>query len=282
MNLPIIDTHIHTWDFTKAEYDWLKGDVSILNRAYHVSEINEARKMAGVTEGVLVQAANNKEDTSWMLDVAANTDWITGVVGWLPLMDPQATEAGLLLYKNNPWFKGVRHLIHNEPEVTWLLQDEVLESLSLLAQNNLSYDVVGVSADHLKSAILVAEKIPGLRMVFNHLNQPPIASKQQFGEWGALMQEAAAHKNCYAKISGLGTTANNSAWQEEDIKPYILFALENFGTSRCFVGGDWPVSLLAGSYTHTWNAYRNILESLLQDNQLQDVYSNNAKEFYRL
>jgi L-fuconolactonase len=30
----------------------------------------------------------------------------------------------------------------------------------------------------------------------------------------------------------------------DDIKPYIAFALEQFGSDRCFCGGDWPVSLL--------------------------------------
>ncbi|WP_431210838.1 hypothetical protein ACQ86N_33510 [Puia sp. P3] len=44
-----------------------------------------------MTEGVLVQAANNREDTEWMLKVAGSADWITGVVGWVPLMEPSET-----------------------------------------------------------------------------------------------------------------------------------------------------------------------------------------------
>jgi L-fuconolactonase len=278
----IIDTHIHIWDFTKAEYAWLKGDRSILNRNYTIEELDKARQAIPITEGVLVQAANNFEDTNWMLEVAAKNDWITGVVGWVPLNNPAGSLKALQHYSSNPLFKGVRHLIHNEDDPSWLLQPEVLESLGMLAEMNLTYDVVGINSQHLMTAIKVAEKIPGLRMVLDHLNQPPIATNQMFGEWGELVKKAAANKNIYAKISGLGGAANKTGWTAEDIKPYIEFVLTHFGADRCFCGGDWPVSLLGGSYEKTWKIYKEVLSDLLPGFLLENVYSMNAKKFYRL
>ncbi len=97
------------------------------------------------------------------------------------------------------------------------------------------------------------------------------------------MSEAAIHKNCYAKISGLGTTAKiGTAWQNDDLQPYIEFALNHFGTDRCFCGGDWPVSLLASNYERIWNAYKDILSQLLNEAQLNNVFYDNAKNFYNL
>src|SRR5258708_15889729 len=87
----LIDTHIHVWDFNQAEYPWLKGDTSILNRTYDLKELEPQRIAAGVTTGILVQAANNAEDTGWMIRTAESHQWVTGVVGWLPLQDPGAT-----------------------------------------------------------------------------------------------------------------------------------------------------------------------------------------------
>ena len=81
MQRNLIDTHVHIWDFKKPSYDWLKNDTSVLNRNYLAAEYDVARKDAGITEAVLVQAANNFEDTDQMLDAAAANDWITGVVG---------------------------------------------------------------------------------------------------------------------------------------------------------------------------------------------------------
>jgi len=284
MSQKIIDTHVHIWDFDKARYDWLDNDTSILKRPYHIEEIEEERKAAGVVGGVLVQAGINLEDTNWMLDVAANTPWIQGVVGWLPLMDPEKT-ARLLndVYLRNPYFKGVRHMIHDEPNADWLLQDTVLESLQILADHDLPYDVVGIKPAHIETVLKVAEKVPGLKMVFDHLNQPPMASKEKFGTWGELMKEAAANKNFYAKISGLGTTSQNfEGWTASDIEPYVAFAIDQFGIDRCFMGADWPVSLLAGSYTRTWDAYKQAMNNLLSEEEQEKLFYSNAVDFYRL
>jgi L-fuconolactonase len=280
----VIDSHLHIWNFARAKYAWLEGDTSILNRTYDINELNAERFAAGVTGGILVQAANNLDDTDWMLEVAANTNWIVGVVGWLPLIDPDATNRILSeKYSKNRYFKGVRHLIHNETDARWLLQENVLESLKIVAQYGYCYDIVGVDFSHIETTMALADKIPQLKMVFDHLNQPPKANSDKFEKWGILMGEAAKYPNLYVKISGLGTaTGNFSGWDNSDLKPSIEFALKHFGTHRCFCGGDWPVSLLAGSYTKTWNAYQTILTELLQVNEKAKLLYDNAKHFYQL
>jgi L-fuconolactonase len=284
MPIEIIDTHVHTWDLNKAEYSWLKGDTSIINRTFLLDELDEQRLSAGITGGVLVQADNQFEDTDYMLQVASKNNWIKGVVGWLPLLQPDKLEQVLLgTYSQNTYFKGVRHLIHNEQDPNWLLKNEVIESLAILAKNNFPYDLVGIVPQHIETALKVAERVPELKVVFDHLNQPPIKSKEKFGKWGELMKNAASHPNFYAKISGLGTTVNNpNGWTAEDVRPYIEFAIEQFGENRCFCGGDWPVSLLAGSYSKSWTIYHLVLSELLDEKGLEKVMSGNAIEFYHL
>jgi L-fuconolactonase len=281
----IVDTHIHVWDLEKAEYPWLKGDKSILNRTWKIEELDAERKKAGVTMGVLVQASESFEDTDLMMEIAGQTDWIAGVVGWLPLTDPKATQKVLEeKYLKEKYFKGVRHQIHDEPDTNWLLQEEVLESLKILAAHNIPYDVVGVLTDHIEIALKVAEKIPGLRIVFDHLNQPPIVTNERFGRWGELMKQVAGNENFYAKISGLGTTSGKGdAWSADDIKPYVEFVLHYFGNDRCFCGSDWPVSELGGSYSKTWSIYKTVINDLIKEKEEREkiVYVN-AKKFYGL
>src|SRR6476620_544051 len=155
----IVDTHVHIWNFTRAEYGWLKGNTSLLNRTYELRELEQERKKVGITEGVLIQAANNFEDTDYMLEVAAGSDWIKGVVGWLPLMDPRGVESAFAKkYHSNIYLKGVRHLIHDERDPNWLLQEKVIESLKILADRQLAYDVVGVLPAHIETALNVAQK----------------------------------------------------------------------------------------------------------------------------
>jgi L-fuconolactonase len=280
----VIDTHIHVWNFDKANYPWLDGNTSVLNKTYNIEEIEKERIEANIIAGVLVQASNNLEDTDWMLEVAASTEWIQGVVGWLPLTDPDASQKLLeQKYLKQDYFKGVRHLIHDEADPAWLLQPAVLESLKMLASYNISYDVVGVLPEHIRTAMTVAEKVPGLRMIFDHLNQPPIRQNQKFGEWGQLMKTASGNQNFYAKISGLGTTPGKpSGWSAADIKPYVEFILDQYGTDRCCCGGDWPVSLLAGSYSHTWQSYYDVVNGLAGESDSEKILSGNARQFYKL
>ncbi len=282
--MKIIDTHVHVWDIERAEYPWLKDDTSILNRTWRIEEIENDRKKAGIIAGVLVQASGNLEDTQLMLEAAGKTDWIAGVVIWLPLMDPKATQQLLEeRFSKEKYFKGVRHQIHDEKDSKWLLQPQVIESLKIIASYEFPYDIVGIKPEHIETVLTVAEKTPGLRMVFDHLNWPPIPGKEKFGRWGELMKIAAQHGNLYAKISGLGTASGNFQNRKtDDIKPYVEFALQHFGTDHCFCGGDWPVSILANNYIQTWQITKDILSDLLNDGEKEKVLFSNANKFYNL
>lgn len=284
MKKHIIDTHVHIWDLKKARYEWLDGDTSLLNRSYHLEELLPEAAETAVASGILVQAANHIRDTDQMLEIARQYPFITGVVGWLPLTDPVQT-AGLLAsrFLQEAYFKGVRHLIHNETDPAWLLRAPVLESLQVLAANNIPFDVVGVNETHLQTAIRVSEKIPGLRLVLDHLNQPPVKDGQRLGNWGVLMKEIAGNSNVFAKISGLGTASGNpDNWKAEDLQPCIAHTLQAFGPGRCMLGGDWPVSLLSGSYARHWEAYTRILDNLLGPDDAAKVYSGTATRFYNV
>lgn len=281
----IIDTHVHIWNLENIRYPWLDGDKTILNRSYTIDELESSRIEAGVTEGVFVQAADSFEDADYMLAMCETTPWMVGAVCWMPLMDPQRMEKVLTeKYLKNKYFKGVRHLIHVDPDPKWLLQETVLESLEILVKKNIPYDIVGILPEHIETVLKVAEKVPDLPMVFDHLNQPPISTNERFGRWGELMMEAAKHKNFWIKISGLGTVTKKveGQWGAQELKPYVEFCLNYFGPDRAFCGGDWPVSLLAAGYETTWKIHIALLEELLNPADQEKVFSKNAERFYQL
>jgi len=284
MSIPIIDTHVHIWDLIKVHYSWLQGDDSILARNYLPAELYPQLSKVHVTSAVLVQAANNLEDTELMLSAASQNDWIKGVVGWVPLQDPSKTQALIENWKaTNTYLKGIRHLIHNEANENWLLQDSVIESLKILAHHHITYDIVGVKEAHLKAAITIAEKIPNLNLVLDHLNNPPMTNQTDMDRWRTNIKVAAQLKNIHAKISGLAmATGQFETWTSADIHASIEYALEQFGTDRCFCGGDWPVSLLAGGYVKTIQAYREIIENFLTIIDQEKVFNKNAALFYKL
>lgn len=287
MSIPIIDTHLHIWDLEKVQYDWLKGNTSLLARTYLAEEVLPSMQEVRVSQAILVQAANTIEETEYMLAVAQKHDWIRGVVGWLPLLDPDATLKQIEIFQKNGvhknYFKGVRHLIHDEPDEHWLLQPPVLQSLQILADHQLHYEIVGVKASHLKAAIHIAQKIPSLNLMLDHLMNPPISDVHLFPEWNSLMKQISAFPNVYAKISGLGTQVKKgNAWVAADIQSCIEFAIHHFGANRCVCGGDWPVALLASDYKKTMGTYREVLEKILTKEEQEKVFHANAAQLYVL
>lgn len=280
----IVDTHLHIWQRARSGYVWLNRAPAMLQNNYSLDQLETERMHAGIHMGVLVQADNTIEDTYLMLEAANRLDWIKGVVGWLPLMDPDKTAQLLDSFvAKKKWFKAVRHLIHNEPDENWLLQPQVLESLQLIAARKLPFDLVGVSVEHIKTALKVAEKVPDLRLVFDHLNQPPIKKHEYFGQWGIWMKEAAKYPGFYSKISGLGAPAGKLFFCKKHLKPYIEFIINEFGSQRCFCGSDWPLSLITKNYQGTWEVYKQVLHEILGNStELRSVLGNNAIEFYKL
>jgi L-fuconolactonase len=275
-----IDAHQHFWNLEKVKYPWLVPAFGPIYRTIEAAELEPLLKANGIDQTVIVQAADSYEDTEYMLETAAQYDWVAGVVGWVPLNKPDEAAKKLEHYTKNPLFKGVRHLIHNEKDPNWVVQPEVIEGLKVLASYGLTFDVVAVLPEHLQHVAALAEQIPSLKLVIDHLGHPPIKDKQM-EPWASLIKKTAAFPNVYAKLSGLSTLADWESWSAEDIKPYIDYAFDIFGAERLLFGSDWPVANLAGDYTKVYSETNKALKGRSQA-QIDAVLGETAIRFYGL
>lgn len=274
----VVDAHVHVWRPDSAPYPWL-GAIPQLRRAFELTDVAAEQAEAGVGEVVLVQAADNVEDTANMLRVAAEQPRVAGIVAWVPLDDLPA--AGRLL---DGWrgarVVGVRHLVHREPDPDWLLGRHVQVGLSELADRGLTFDVCAESEHLLGLVPELARRHPGLTLVVDHLGKPPIA-RRGWQPWADLLAAAAAAPNVVAKVSGLNTAAA-AGWTAQDLQPYVEHAVQVFGAERLLYGGDWPFALQAAdSYLQIWHGIRDCLDAL-SPSALQQVLSGTARRVYRL
>ncbi|MFC0333603.1 amidohydrolase family protein [Paenibacillus sepulcri] len=276
---PRIDAHQHFWNLEKVAYPWLTAGFGPIYRTIEAPELEPLLRENGIDRTVIVQAMDSYEDTDYMLETAAQYDWVAGVVGWVPLNKPDEAARRLELYTRNPLFKGVRHLIHEEKDPDWVVQDTVVEGLKVLAAFGLTFDVVAVFPNHLKHVPALAEKVPGLRMVIDHLAKPQI-KEQRMEPWAGELKAAAAYPNVYAKVSGLNTAAADN-WSASDIKPYIDYAIDLFGADRLMFGSDWPVANLAGDYGRVWAETNLALQDRPQAER-DAILGGTAVSFYNL
>jgi L-fuconolactonase len=273
-----IDTHHHFWNLTEVEYPWLKPEHGIIYGLFDPAKLEPQVKAAGIDKTVIVQSADSYEDTASMLVTSDHYDWIGGVVGWANLLKPDEVNQRMEMYKKHPKFRGIRHLIHGEENPDWIIQDKVIESLKVLAHHGMTYDVVAVFPNHLKHVPTLAERVPNLKMVIDHLAKPPVGHSTSL--WFEQMGAAAQSTNVYAKMSGL---FDNASWTVADLKPYTDFVIERFGANRVMFGSDWPVSINNGvsTYATVWENSKNLIAGLSKDAQ-DMILGGTAMEFYRL
>lgn len=278
----IVDAHQHVWDPTRAEYAWLTQDLRELDRTYGMADVQGDLDRIGVVATVLVQAADNLEDTANMLREAAGSSTVAGVVAWVPLEHPDRCRDLLdgWLAGGEP-IVGVRHLVHRGPDPDWVLRPDVLKALAVVAERGLTFDFCAESLDLLANAGRLADRLPGLTIVLDHLGKPPIAS-QGWQPWAGLLTDAARHQNVVGKLSGLNTAAAPGRRRSQDYQPYVDHALTVFGPSRLMYGGDWPFALQAAdSYQEIWSALRGCLDGL-SVTELGLVLAGTAEAVYGL
>ncbi len=199
-----------------------------------------------------MQATTVIEETHWLLDLAERHAFIRGVVGWVDLESPQLAQTLDTLQRRRK-FKGVRHPVHDEAETDWLLRPAVINGLRELARRNIPYDLL-MRPVHLPLIPRIAEAVPGLRMVLDHIGKPRIAD-QVFDNWCEDIAAAAKLSQLYCKMSGMITEADHENWTSADLTPYVEHILRSFNLERLMFGSDWPVCLLAGRWKQVLAAF---------------------------
>jgi L-fuconolactonase len=282
----LIDAHQHLWVMSERAYNWIVPAYGPLYDDFTPERLAPEIPASGVTGSILVQAADTYDDTFYMLDVAAHSDFVQGVVGWVPFERPNESRTALETLSKNKYFKGVRNLSHDysnpkyESDDAWITRPAVLETLAYVEKMGLSFDYVSVKPEHTKNIVTLAKKFPQLKIVVDHFAKPPIAAKEM-EPWASSMAEIAAFPNVYAKLSGLNTASDLANWSVADWQPYVDFIVKTYGANRVMMGGDWPVIVLGNTYVEIWKAQVEVISGYSQEDQ-DWITHKTAKAFYNL
>jgi len=273
-----IDAHQHFWDIQRFQYPWMPAGESPLRRNFLPHQLAPILERNNFRGSVVVQANTILEETRWLLELAAQHEFIRGVVGWVDLTDARL-GATLDELQRHRKFKGARHLVHDEPDVNWLLRPDVLRGLDQLARRDIPYDLL-LRPPHLKLVPRIAERVPKLHMVIEHIAKPPIAAQSLDG-WAEDITAAAKFPQVFCKLSGMITEADPRNWKAEHLRPYVAHVLELFGPDRLMFGSDWPVCTLAGTWKEVLAAFTQAIGPQTID--VRDrLLGATAARFYRL
>ena len=202
---------------------------------------------------VAVVPAPSVEETRWLLGLAAEHEFIRGVVGWADLRDP---EVGRRLdeYQRHQKFRGVR----------WWFDGALPEGLADVARRGLTLDVAAGFIGE------IVERFPELRVVIDGVGA---------GQ-GSAPLEHSGHRNLYLKISGLITHAPTQ-WKAAEFQPAVRAALAAFGAERVMYGSDWPSYLPTGTWKEALAAFTQAIGAQTMETREQ-LLGAAARRFYAL
>ncbi len=254
-----IDAHHHFWCYNPQEYGWISPDMKALRQNFLPADLEARIAAAGIDGVVSVQARQTLEETRWLLELAAQHDFIKGVVGWLPLTAVDI-QAELERWRAYGKLKAVRHVLHDEPDDMYMLRAEFNRGIAALRRFNLVYDIL-IFEKHLPQSIRFVDQHPNQIFVLDHIAKPRIKD-HVIAPWDKHITELAQRRNVYCKLSGVVTEADHAHWTPDDIKPYLDVVLNAFGPQRLMFGTDWPVCLLASGYENWVKTVKDFIAPL--------------------
>ena len=274
-----LDAHQHFWQLRRYDYPWMVPSLTALRRHFGPADLQPLLQKHRFDGSILVQTISSLDETKWFLELARQHPFLLGVVGWVDLKDPHLGGAldDLLA---QPGLVGLRHQVHDEPDVNWLLRADVQRGLAELMKRKLPFDLL-IRPAHLSVSREVARKLPDLPLVVDHIAKPLVAAGG-WDDWADGLAELARCPNVWCKLSGMIIEADWENWQPASLKPYVDHVLTVFGPERVMFGSDWPVCLfLAGSYAQAVEAAEVNTAHLTAAKQAA-FWGGNGARFYRL
>ena len=202
---------------------------------------------------VVVASVPSVPETGWLLDLAAEHDFIRAVVGWADLADPRVGEV-LDQYQRHSKFRGL----------CYAFDAELPPGLGELERRGLTLDV---SAGF---TLAIVERYPGLRVVIDHVGTGR----------GMAAHSLARHANAFVKISGLITHAP-TRWKAAEFQPAVQAALAAMGPERVMFGSDWPSYLPVGTWKEALAAFTQAIGPQTMETR-EHLLGGTARRFYSL
>lgn len=273
-----IDAHQHFWQYEPVRDSWIGEDMSAIRRDFMPEDLWPVLQENGIDGCITVQSDQSEAENVFQLKNAKAHAFIKGVVGWVDFRSP-ALKENLEELSRHHKLKGFRHVLQGEAQRDLMLEPFFTQGIGLLAKHRFTYDLL-IFPDQLAFVAELAGRFPDQPFVLDHIAKPRI-KEGLIDPWCEDIKALARCPNVYCKLSGLVTEADWLHWRPEDFRPYLDLVVDAFGTDRILFGSDWPVCLVAASYSNM----RSILDDYFKDfsaDEQRKFWGQNAQTFYNL
>lgn len=272
---PRIDSHQHFWQIARGDYGWLTPDLGPIHRDFAPEDLAPLLGQHDIAATILVQAAPTETETRFLLETAAATPFVAGVVGWADFEAPDAPER-IAALAADPLLVGLRPMVQDIPDPDWLARPDLAPAFTALKHHNLVFDAL-VKPLQIPALLKLLDREADLSIVIDHGAKPDLTSAD-LSAWRDGITALAARPNTACKLSGLVTEAGPD-WTDETLQPAIAHLLACFGPQRLLWGSDWPVVTLRATYPQ-WFGTAERLTAALSPEERAALFGGNAARIY--
>lgn len=251
---PIIDTHIHLFDPSRqGGVPWPTKDDTALYKPALPARYKAMTAPFGVVGAIAIEASPLPSDNQWLLNVAAKNPIIVGIVGDLIPGSPSYLDELERLHRN-PLFLGFRYgNLWNRDLSIDMHKPGFIDGLKALAQAGLVFESANPDPSLIRAILNVAERVPGLRIVVDHLPHAQAPAEQAArDQYRANLRSLAQNPGVYVKLSEIPVIANGKLVTDPSFYRDALDRIwDVFGEDHIFFGSDWPNSDHVASYADT-------------------------------
>lgn len=274
-----IDAHQHFWRVADQDQPWRTSHHNAIARDFTPDDLLPQAQQVGVSRTVLVESVDEPAEND-RLAAFAKDPLVAGVVAWAPLPEPGRALAELARVRIDK-LSGVRCLIGRDP-MTWLQKPAVLDLMAELAARGLAWDVVPVSSEQTAAVLQLAQALPDLRIVIDHLGRPPV-EVGGWQPWADHLQQLSECPGVAVKLSvGLDVLSAWSPWAPRELEPYLSWVCETFGPERVMLASNWPVVTLRSTYTQAWSDTESVVRGHYRGADLERALAGTATQWYGL
>jgi L-fuconolactonase len=244
--VPIIDSHIHLFDNTRPVFSGYMGSQAYraLNKPSLPSLYSPLAKPTGIVGAIVVESSSWIDDNLWYLEVCRADPFMVGVCGSL---DPGRPDFGQYVshFAKDPLYRAIRSSrFYNADGAKVTLKTDQVANLKLLAQADLALDTANPSMGLMQANVMLADAIPNLRIIMDHLPSFDPAPEGQKA-YEDVVKAMADRPNIVVKLSEVyhpRLSDNVIVKDYEPLRARLEYLFGMFGEDRVIFGSDYPNS----------------------------------------
>ncbi len=262
--VPIIDTHIHLFDPTRAGgVPWPSKDDAVIYKPALPSRYEQITRTLGIVGAIVIEASPLESDNDWVLQQAADHPIVIGLVGNLIPGDPSYGRT-LDRLNANPLFVGIRYgnLWDRDLSVD-RRKPGFVSDLRKLASARLALDSANPDPKLIRAILEVSQQVPELRIVIDHLPAATVPTESGARkEYWANLRSLSQNARVFIKLSEVPVRVADSVPKDVSFYKDKLDSIwDIFGEDHVLFGSDWPNSDHLATYAETLDLVRSYVST---------------------